>query len=328
MATSGSGASSGFLAQVLDQFGIEWTSIAVFSTLVFSAFNLGNYISTAAWLVGTVVAFSVIFVFRRQITASFGRVALIAIPVVIVLLVVGYVIASQRTTAPLFLEHHKVVSSFYLSAAVMLPMAVLLLSYRQQELSLGAPLPAQLQRAVQVGVLAAPVYRREIDYRVSLLSVDEKNVMVSVEIGYTAVNRTPTRQRVMVALTPIRRQTEYLSAQVRGRNYDVQDPQYRTEFGLQIPVDLEPNEQAGVRLSAKVAYNLYDQDMFCSWVPATSLELHLVNPFKQVIWMAVESLLPAKVTSDVAADGSESYRAMEGVLPHQGFRVLWGMKSA
>jgi hypothetical protein len=55
--------------------------------------------------------------------------------------------------------------------------------------------------------------------------------------------------------------------------------------------------------------------------------LHLVNPFKQVLWTAVESLLHQKVTPDIGADGSESYRTFEGLLPHQGFRVLWGPRS-
>jgi hypothetical protein len=181
-------------------------------------------------------------------------------------------------------------------------------------------------RAVRAGVLAAPVYRRDIDYRVSILSVNGRNVEVSVEIGYSAVNRTSDRQHIVAALTPIRRKAEFLTLQIRGRNYDVEDPQYRTEFGLQVPVDLAPNEQVGVRLSAKVTYNLYDSDTFCTWVPATSLELRLSNPFKPMLWLAVESLLHEKVTPDIGADGSETYRTFDGLLPHQGFRVLWGPK--
>jgi hypothetical protein len=280
---------SGFLGQIVDEFGIEWTSIAVFSTLIFAAFNLGGYISTAAWLVGTVVAFSVVFAFRRQVTAQFSRVAIIAIPVMIALLIVGYILATQRTPVPVYLEHHKVVGSFYLSGAVMLPMAVLLLSYRQQELYLGAPFPRELRQAVREGVLASPVYRRDVDYRISVLSTTKQKVVVSFDLAYTAVNRTSVRQSIVIALATLRRNTEFVSAQIGGRNYDIDDPQYRTEFGLQIPVELGPREQASARLSAKVTYNIYDSETFCSWLPATNLELHITNPFPQSLWIAVES---------------------------------------
>ena len=328
MPDSGPGARGGFLSQIVDEFGIEWTSIAIFSTLIFSAFNLGSYISTAAWLVGTVVAFSLVFVFRRQISAQFSRVAIVAIPVMIILLVVGGILASQRTSVPVYLAHHKVVASFYLSGIVMLTVAVLLLSYRQQELYLGAPFPPELRQAVREGVLASPIYRRDVDYRILMLSETGQNVVISVELSYTAVNRTSTPQNTVVALTPLRRQTEFFYARIGGRNYDIEDPQYRTEFGLQIPVELGPREQVSVRLSARVTYNIYDSDTFCSWSPATNLELHIGNPFSQSLWIAVESLLNQKAVPEVGADGTVSYRTSTGVLPHQGFRVSWGPKAS
>ena len=56
----------GFLGQVLEEFGVPWTSIAIFVSLIFSGFGLDKYFSVAAWIVTTAVSFTIVFLFNGR----------------------------------------------------------------------------------------------------------------------------------------------------------------------------------------------------------------------------------------------------------------------
>ena len=141
---------AGFLGQVLEEFGLPWTSIAVFSGLVLSGFGLSRYFSTAAWMITTVVAFTVVFLFRRQVSGRFALVALLSIATIAVLLGVGFVVAeSQATTIKAYLLTYQTLSTVYIGLSIMMPIATMMLSYRRQETVFGGPFPKTVRDAIR-----------------------------------------------------------------------------------------------------------------------------------------------------------------------------------
>ncbi len=314
---------AGFLGQVLEEFGLPWTSIAVFSGLVLSGFGLSRYFSTAAWMITTVVAFTVVFLFRRQVSGRFALVALLSIATIAVLLGVGFVVAeSQATTIKAYLLTHQTLSTVYIGLSIMMPIATMMLSYRRQETVFGGPFPKTVRDAIRRNLVELPFFKTDQRYEFAILSVTPTDLWVREVLSYTIINRTRSGQDYVIGFTPLRKKFEIISATIGRQKIPVDDPDFRSEVGLRVPQKFGPGERKSAEIVSKVKYQRTDSEVVTSYIPTESFELVITNAFTRDVRIVVETLMPNKVIPEVNGDDT-AYRSQGGTLPYQGFKISW-----
>lgn len=316
---------NGFLSQVLDEFGLQWTHIAVFSGLVFGAFGLDRYFNTAAWMVATIVAFSVVFLFRRQVSGRFPVVALTGALAASITLIVGYWIATSRTpthSVSDYLEAHITLSTVYLAVATMLPGAVMILSYRRQETLFGGPFPSELRQAIMSNLVELPFYKRQQTYVFEVAAVEGQTLWIKLLLSYVVVNRTKSEKEWTLGLTPSLKKVEVLSAKIDDKELDVDDPEYISQKGFLVTRQFPPESEIAVEFIARWEYHVTDADIFISYLPTTDFQLTVLNPFPD-LRVVVQSLLAKKAEPEKIEGGGVRYRSDGATMPYQGFKLSW-----
>ncbi|MEO3814603.1 hypothetical protein ABGB17_36880 [Sphaerisporangium sp. B11E5] len=311
-----------FLAKILDEFGLQWTHLAVFSGLIFSSFGLDKYLNTGAWIVSSIAAFAVAFLFRRDISGNFSLIALSSILLCSCLIALGVIYANQNPGGLLpFVAGNKLLATVYLSFSTTLPLAICILSYRHREELFGASLPTEIRKAVKENIVELAFYKRNQKYEFVVKEVTTSHVVVHSTLSYTVFNRTSTKKDLTFSLTPMRDRVKYTGARIDGRDLDVENPAYRTELGLQIPWVLPPGKGVPVKLEAVVWYRLSDSDLLASYLPTTDFELIIENPFPD-LRIAVECLFRSAI-QPTQKNNRRRYRAIGGTVPYQGFKLDW-----
>jgi hypothetical protein len=203
-----------FLGKMLNEFGLQWTHLAIFSGLVFSTFGLDKYFNTGAWMLTTIGSFAVVFLFRRDVSARFALVTLISA------ILMGGVIAAGLFLAqcypggggiPQFLQHHRIASTVFLGAATGVPLATVILSYRLREDLYGGTFPQEIRKAIQVNLADLAFFKRNQRYEFTVMEVTSMHVKVQSILSYTIVNRTASEKVFTMSLTPMRERVEYVS---------------------------------------------------------------------------------------------------------------------
>lgn len=311
-----------FLAKVLNEFGLQWAHIAVFSGLIFSSFGLEKYLNAGAWMVTTIASFAIVFLFRREVSSKFPIVVPICVAASTLLLVAGVMVASRISTGlPHFMETHRLESTVYVGLSTMLPLAVIILSYRSREDLYAGRFPLEISDAIRSNLASLSFYKRNQLYEFVVLEVDRTGVKVRLVLAYTLFNRTGAIQRMPLTLTPMREKMEFISARIDNRELDVDDPAFRSEAGLSIMWPFSPGQGHPVRLEAHIWYRHSDCDLMASYLPATDFTLIVTNPFRD-LRIVVESLFREVIQPDIQGD-TRIYKSPGGTIPYQGFKLDW-----
>lgn len=322
MSDSPSPVPDGFLRQVLDEFGIQWTHIAIFSGVVISSLGLESYLHVGAWMLVAMVSFTLVYLFRRQVTASFPRAAGMALVVVVGLLGAPVAITLRSgSSVEELASSSRVAVTIYVALVVITPLAYLIASYRKQESLSGGPYPKEIQSAISTNLVEAPIYRRDQLYDIRVTEVSADAVVLQTELSYTLVNRTKTAQGCRIGFVTPSAGGTLLKAEIGGVSLDPSDPDYKGDRGLAVDRVLPPGGELAVSLVATEHFKPRDSELFTAYAPTTALTLRLDNPYATIDFN-VESLLPRKV--DVReVDGRREWAWSDGLLPFQGFRLHW-----
>jgi hypothetical protein len=320
---------NGFLSQVLDEFGLQWTHIAVFSGLVFGTFGLDKYFNSAAWMVTTIIAFSIVFLFRRQVTGRFPVVALLGVLTAAILLLAGYWTAISHSSTHRvtdYLQAHATLATVFLAASTMLPGAFMILSYRRQETLFGGPFPAELRQAILSNLVDLPFYKRRQSYTFRVVAVEAQSIWIELTLSYVVINRTKSEREWTFGLTPSLKKVEVMSARIDNKDLDVDDPEYISERGFLLTREFPPNSEFAVEFVARWQYHITDADIFISYLPTTDFELIVLNPFP-ALRVVVQSLL-AKKAEPEKIQGGVRYKSDGATIPYQGFKLSWMPREA
>lgn len=181
----------------------------------------------------------------------------------------------------------------------------------------GPPLPPELKAALSRQVT---IYKRDLRYRFSVLTVTDHEMTAELELSYLLVNAAAEPQRYEAGLPPDR-PTEYIAASWDDTPVDFNDSQYRAGDHLIFPVQLPPNGSVSVAVRAKVKYGVPDSETLTTFIPSMDYELALVRHPKLrllVQWQTIQQGTRAQPEPDV-----ELYEATEPLLQNQGLRLTW-----
>lgn len=314
----------GFLKQVLDEFGVQWTHIAVLSGAMLSVFGLERYLNAGVWILVTIAAFCAVFIFRRQISGNFPRAVLFSASAVVFLILAPLLYLRRNgTPIPDWIQDNRLAATTYMGAAVMLPLAYLILSYRVQEEQFGGPYPKQIRAAIRAEVVELPFYRKDQVYSLEVLNVDGDLLTMRMDLSYVLVNRTKSARESAPGVAPGLRKITPRRVVIGGKDIDLADPEIMTERGMRVARTFPANSETDVRFVVDVEYRVRDNDLYTSWLPVTNLTLKVTNEFP--VSFHFEHLMQGRV--DPMVDGATTtYHVDRAVLPYQGFRMTWMSK--
>jgi hypothetical protein len=317
----------GFFARVLQEFGLQWTQVAIFSGAAFSSLRLTPYLDPAVWMLVTGAAFSLVYLFRRQVSNNFPKVTLIAAGTIAVCIGIPLAFGLSRgVEITRTLTTYRVPATVYIAMVVITPIAFMMLSYRKQETMFVGPYPKVLQDAISVNLADLKFYRENQIYSLAVTSLSRSTLVLRTTLSYTVVNRMSTPHKYTATFISPTGKVQYISATIGGQDVNVKDPDYVKERGLFIDRTIPPNGRLDCTFVAEETYPTRYSELFTAYAPATSLTVRLKNPHAQIAFN-FESLLPEKVDA-VPEDGDVVCRSAGGVLPFQGFRLHWSRSAA
>jgi hypothetical protein len=312
-----------FLRGVLSEFGLQWTHVAIFSGVAISSLGLEDFLNPGLWMVCAIVAFTGVYLFRRQITGDFPRAFAIGLSVIVVgLSVPAYIISGQaKGGVALWAKGHRGAVTAYAAFATLVPLAYAIGSYRKQETLLGGPFPRLIRDSIVTQLVEQPLYRKDQTYQLEIVSFERGRVTIRTRLTYVVVNRTRSSVRHDVWFRSSAVSVEYRNAVIGGKAINPSDPEYRTERGLRIACPLPPGGEVSVDLVADEIFDRRGTELFGAFLPTTELRLSLDNPWSHLLDVHVETSLPEPHPPNIKGAISE-YRAT-GLLPFQGYRLHW-----
>jgi len=312
----------GFLARLLGEFGLQWTHLVILSGIVFSSFGLQEYLNAGVWILGTIGSFSVVFLFRRQITGNFPKTALWAGTALVLGLLVPWaalLVAHQDLGA--FMGHWVKLASLYVSAAVGIPVGVLILSYRAQDDFRWSPLPPGLAKA-EKSVSQSDFIHESVKYIIQFRRETNGDVIMRFDVTMSLLNRTKKVTPYQDYFDPAGRAKKFMYAEIDKSQINTDDPGRKTERGLLLSHDAQPNQQFSVRVIGESTFYGRDSELVGAYFPCESLSIRIEKP-PNGLTVHVESLLREKVDAKPLPTGDLDFAYMDGILPFQGTRIFW-----
>lgn len=319
----------GFLSKLLDEFGIQWTHLAIISGVVFSSFGIERYLNPGVWILATVAAFGTVYLFRDQIGKDFPRVALWCFVVVVaaVLVPIAIISVSGGTTGGT-LKDNRDLGTLYLAFVVGVPLGVAIISYRKQEDEKRSDLPRSLQQAVTRGVIRADFVHERVDYEVELAyddAVETPSVWMKYEVRMQLKNRTSRIAQYEDIFDPAGEMPEFLYVMIAGKMLDPNDPDRRTERGLVLSRDVDPGQTIEIVVRAQSRYHVRDSELIGVYLPSAEMSI-ASKRLPDELTSNFQSFLPRKVDPQVLSNGDQVFEWREGLLPFQGARLFWSEK--
>lgn len=285
---------AGFLSRLLDEFGIQWTHLVIISGVVFSSFHLEQYLNPGIWILGTVGSFSVVYLFHRQVSDNFPKVALFAaVAVTVGIAAPLLVFQAKEIELGKFMRAWTALSTLYLTAVISGPLGTAILSYRLQDEFLRAPLSDSLTNALDESVRFVDFVHSRVDYIIDLISDGESDVILRCNVTMNMVNRSKSRSVYRDIFDPAGRERKFIRASINGNPIDCDDPERLSERGLHVDYECGAGEEFRIEVVLESKFYRRDSELVGTYLPAEALSI-LIRPSSD-LRVTVQSLLRKKV---------------------------------
>jgi hypothetical protein len=312
-----------FLGKLLQEFGIQWTHLAILSGVVFSSFHLEQYLNPGLWMLGTLAAFSLVYLFRDYISKNFLVVSIwAALSGLILLLVPLAVLFGLGQDIPAFIRQWSQAATIYLSLAIGVPAGSMILAYRNKDEFLRTPLPPQLAEAAKEAASHSDFIHESVSYQIELLPTPAKEVVMRFTVTMNVVNRAKRKTIYQDFFDPAGRYSKMHYATIKQQSINTEDPDRSFKRGLLLTHEAEPNERFEVVVSGESTFYGRDSELVGVYLPCNSLTVRIKKPPPNLS-VNIQSLLPKKIDSKPQPDGDILFEYADGVLPFQGTRVFW-----
>jgi hypothetical protein len=312
----------GFLARLLQEFGIQWTHLVVISGVVFSSFGLHKYLDPGVWILGTIGSFSLVYLFRYRITGNFPKTVLWAGIILLFGLSAAWAalfVAGQDPAQ--FLESRTKVSTLYIAIVIGIPIGAMILSYRAQDEFLRSPLPSVLATAAKA-ISQSDFVHESVDYLINLTLQTNGEVTLRFDVTMDVLNRSKRAALYQDHFDPAGRNKRFIGAKIKGARINESDPNRLTQRGFFLEYHAQPSERFRIVVIGESTFYGRDNELVGVYFPCSFLSIRVVKPPDELI-VHVESLLREKVDAERLATGDLLFQYSQGVLPFQGTRVFW-----
>lgn len=313
----------GFLNQLLRAFGIEWTHLVILSGVAFSSFGLQGYVNPGIWILGTVMSFSIVYLFRWRITGNFPKVFVwTGLSILVGLALPAFVLFKLGQEIPAFLRASTDIATAYLSMVVGIPVGIGILSYRAQDEFLRTPLPGPLENAVKDSVLNSDFIHERADYEIEFRKGQGDEVVMHFNVVMHVENRLKQAATYRDIFDPAGRNKSFQHAEIDGSSINQQDPERLSLRGLHLSYDAAAGQKFRVAVSGASTFHGRDSELVGVYFPCAQLSLLIRKP-PSTLQVHVQSLLRRKVDPKTLPNGDLTLEWREGLLPFQGVRLFW-----
>jgi hypothetical protein len=329
-----------FLGKLLGAYGLQWTHLVIISGVAFSSFGLERYLNPGIWILTTVAAFGVVFLFRAQIER---RVTFpVAAAAGLVLVGAGFgglVLAADPTrhqSLGTFMEVHSTVATLYLGLLVGIPVGIAILSFRSQETFRYAPLTPKLALALNETVAHAPFALDTAMYVIDLQlehsttsgglsthsgSGSPQRILFHYTVNMAVVNRLAERVTYTDVFDPAGDDKSFVYATLKGKKVQM-NPERLSGRGLHLTYEAEPSERFEVFVEGQSTFHVRDSELVGTYLPCEHLRIMIRRP-PDGIAVQVQSLTPKPTDVEELPNGDLMWEHAQGILPFQGARVFW-----
>jgi hypothetical protein len=315
----------GFLSRLLRAFGIQWTHLVIISGVVFSSFRLEEYLNPGVWILGTVAAFALAYLFRQHIPGNFPKVFLWCITSMLVAIAapIALLLHAAWQLGP-FLKVWTIPATAYLSLAIGVPLGLIILSYRAQEEFLRTPLPKGILRAVRDWITHSDFIHERVAYEISLIP-HGSDVVMRFHVTMDLLNRRKEAIEYRDIFDPAGDDKRFPVASINGEPVDTGDPDRLSLRGLHLSYRAKAHERFQVIVSGESTFHGRDSELVGVYFPCDSMSVLLKKP-PEGLRVNIQSLVPVKIDPKTLDCGDIVFQCPEGVLPFQGARIFWELR--
>jgi hypothetical protein len=165
------------------------------------------------------------------------------------------------------------------------------------------------------------LYKREQRYLFQVEEVLDGLCRVRLALSYAVVNPTRSPIRTDPSLTPVR-PCRFIRVEIGNEHVDFDDPELRSERGINVPVDVPANSELPVWLEAEVEYRFPDSDLFATYMPSLDYELRIEYP-EDLMRFVAKSMLNGRAAQTRPHPGVLVYSSRGAVAEFSGIKLDW-----
>jgi hypothetical protein len=311
---------------ILRQYGTNVAQVSTVVAVVIGSLGFSDYFNAGAWTLLSVVSFALAYMYRRQTPANLPKTTAWVIVFLMMTAGLPLAIGIYHLGWDAFLKSlsaHKTFFSAYSAFVVTLSVAILITSYKKQELYSGGKFPDKLENAIASQLYQCPFYREKIFYDIEIVdcSAEDKTLNLKTTLTYNVTNRSDDPEDYPVTYTLKHELSHVEQVSINKKPYDPQSPEYQFGRGIKIVEKIPPRATYPVSVLVFEQMYLGDSDMYTTYYAASDLRVRVMNPFPDLIvdfelWYPDKTLPPGSgTTREVVLD--------KGVLPFQGVRINW-----
>jgi hypothetical protein len=310
-----------FLGKLLNRFGIQWTHLAILSGVLFSSFHLEEYLNPGLWMLGTLAAFSLVYLYSDEISENFLKVsiwcALIGLGLLLVPVATLFALGQD---IPAFIKQWSQAVTIYLSLAIGIPAGIMILSYRNRD-EQRSPLPPALALAAKQAVQSDFIHE-SVSYEIEFLPTPEKKIVMQFTAIMNLVNRSSRKVTYRDIFDPAGSDRDVFYATIKQQPINTKSPDRQYGRGVLLAHEAEPNERFEIVVRGRSTFHERDSELVGVYLPCSSLTVRVKKP-PNGLEVNIQSLLPGKNEAQVQPNGDILFQYADGVLPFQGTRVFW-----
>lgn len=314
---------------ILKEFGTSVPQLSIVIAVIIGSLGFDEYFNAGAWTIVAILCFSLVYLFRRQITHDLRKTGIFVFVLVLLFLTPVVVVGLTLNDFALLLRKNIVIITVYLAISITIPLAILISSYRKQEQLYGLPpYPTPLNDAIDNQLIKVQFYRSNILYDIVFIDIDDKFVTLETRMSYDVTNRGSSNQEFSVVLRTDDPNAKVIDFSFNGEKLFVDDPSYRRPHGFEVRRSIPGGETVSVYFHDKSKYRLSDSELYTTYDPATDLTLQVRIPEKIEIVPSFEVHYKRSIKNvDPKREGNYIVvHMLDGLLPYQGVRMNWDKK--
>lgn len=318
-----------FFKQVFGYFGTTSSSFVVFSGIIVSGLDLGDFVSPTVWLFASVSALISAYSLRRYITHRF-IIAVISGCLLLAALVYalyfervgpGLIPAGVYTDALL-----STLLSSLTSFGVCFIFSAILVSYKRHDVLNLDDLPSEIVDAAAFHLSENDILFESFVCEIQISAKEDHRVQIEVELLVNATNRRGHPVDLSHRYPRISDRFVLRSMSFDGQARNVNDAAFATGDGIRM-VDKIPAKSTVPIHTRLTEYLVGDSHYYatCYGGPTRSYSIKLTNLSPDKLISHMELLNGEQLQPTINGD-TITWTSPKGLLPNQGARIVWRQK--
>lgn len=309
--------------KALKEFGTSVPQLSIVITIIIGSLQFDAFFNAGVWTITSILCFSFLSLFKRHVSPNVMKTFLFSIIITFCLVLPIFLL--YDTGYKDYLIQNKSFMSMYSAVILMIPLGLLISSYKKQELMHGLYFPTPIENVIERQLTRFPFYRKNINVELEFIENDNTSIIVKTKYSYTLVNRTKEEKKWKIVFDIFDRPTKGVHFYINNSEINIKDrANFKTNRGYEIERMLGPKEEISVLCNLMVEYNIYDSELYTTYNPATDFSLSVKNSNKYIdIGFDIHYENYGTNIDIYQENGIKNIDIPNGLLPYEGVYLRW-----